>query len=109
MGHFDNARQSSNRSFMAASHGAVADGVFRFLILQLHGPNQRLPASVLGSINRQNLQDYVFQSRPKAGPFASIKLFHNWLSWLPGREGEVRMDVENMSSSLLWRLKTLGA
>jgi hypothetical protein len=41
-------------------------------------------ASGLGSINRQNLQDYVFQNRPKAGPFASIKLFHDWLSWLPG-------------------------
>src|SRR2546423_4598006 len=25
-----------------------------------------------------------------------------------GGKGEVRMDVENMSSSLLWRLKTLG-
>ena len=32
MGHVNNARQSSNRSFVAASHGAVADGVFGFLI-----------------------------------------------------------------------------
>ena len=40
--------------------------------------------SISGSIDRQNLTDYVFQGRSKAGPFTSIQLFHDWLSWLPG-------------------------
>jgi Phosphotransferase enzyme family len=31
------------------------------------------------------LPDKVFEDRPKAGPFASIKDFYEWLEWLPQR------------------------
>jgi hypothetical protein len=36
----------------------------------------------IGSIIRERLQDYVFQSQPPGGPFTCVKEFHDWLSWL---------------------------
>lgn len=38
-----------------------------------------------GSINRQQLLDYVFQTQPEAGPFLSISAFNDWFSCLPQR------------------------
>ncbi|KAE8151679.1 kinase-like domain-containing protein [Aspergillus avenaceus] len=42
-------------------------------------------STYIGSINRQTLPDYVFQSVPDAGPFPSIKEFNDWFSTLPQR------------------------
>lgn len=39
----------------------------------------------IGSINRQQLLDYVFQTQPEAGPFLSISAFNDWFSCLPQR------------------------
>jgi hypothetical protein len=73
------------------------------------GPNQHLPASVLGSINRENLQDYVFQSRPKVSPFTGIKLFHEWLSWLPREFASARIGIVHPSALLEFTVhQTLG-
>jgi Ser/Thr protein kinase RdoA (MazF antagonist) len=35
-----------------------------------------------GSLDRRNLLDYVFTTFPGAGPFTSIKLFHDWFAGL---------------------------
>ncbi|KAJ5223262.1 hypothetical protein N7468_007804 [Penicillium chermesinum] len=37
----------------------------------------------IGSISHQKAQDYVFQSYPEAGPFSTVKEFHDWFSSLP--------------------------
>ncbi|KAJ5698120.1 hypothetical protein N7462_000125 [Penicillium macrosclerotiorum] len=37
----------------------------------------------IGSISGQRVQDYVFESFPNAGPFASIKDFNDWFASLP--------------------------
>lgn len=36
-----------------------------------------------GSINRQQLSDYVFQTQPEAAPFLNISDFNDWFSCLP--------------------------
>ncbi|PYI06690.1 hypothetical protein BO78DRAFT_314803, partial [Aspergillus sclerotiicarbonarius CBS 121057] len=37
----------------------------------------------IGSISRQRVLDYVFETRPEAGPFPGIKEFNDWFSGLP--------------------------
>ncbi|KAH8703188.1 phosphotransferase enzyme family protein [Talaromyces proteolyticus] len=37
----------------------------------------------IGSINRQHLLDYVFQSQPKHDPFPNIRAFNDWFAGLP--------------------------
>ncbi|EFR00617.1 phosphotransferase enzyme family protein [Nannizzia gypsea CBS 118893] len=37
----------------------------------------------IGSINRQNVRDYIFVTRPLGGPFETLEQFHDWISSLP--------------------------
>lgn len=39
--------------------------------------------SIIGSITRRHLLDYVFEDKPRGGPFKSIKEFNDWFSELP--------------------------
>jgi len=48
----------------------------------------------LGHINRQPLLDIIFtgDTKPSAGPFASVKEFHDWLSWMTKRGKEIHFE-----------------
>ncbi|EPS29835.1 hypothetical protein PDE_04785 [Penicillium oxalicum 114-2] len=41
------------------------------------------PRQYIGSISYQKVQDYIFESHPKAGPFSTVREFHDWFSSLP--------------------------
>ncbi|OBT60829.1 hypothetical protein VE03_09918 [Pseudogymnoascus sp. 23342-1-I1] len=56
----------------------------RAMLLALRNLQQDTQDQFLGHINRQPLLDIVFtgDTKPSAGPFASVKEFHDWLSYL---------------------------
>lgn len=41
--------------------------------------------SISGSVDNRNIQDYVFEGKENFGPFAGVKDFPDWLSWVPNR------------------------
>ncbi|KAF5262050.1 hypothetical protein FOXYS1_7229, partial [Fusarium oxysporum] len=56
----------------------------RDMVVDLHQVKRDSNDEFLGQINRGPLQDAVFADaiRPRAGPFSSVKEFHDWFSFL---------------------------
>ncbi|GBF62153.1 hypothetical protein TMEN_4686 [Trichophyton mentagrophytes] len=46
----------------------------------------------IGSINRRNVRDYIFLTRPLGGPFETLEQFHDWIASLPLIELSVPSD-----------------
>jgi thiamine kinase-like enzyme len=63
----------------------------RAILLELRKLQQDPKDQFLGHINRQPLLDIVFtdNTKPPAGPFASVKEFPDWLSYLTKRGKEI--------------------
>ncbi|ELR04301.1 hypothetical protein VC83_06017 [Pseudogymnoascus destructans] len=63
----------------------------RAMLLALRNLQQDPKDQFLGHINRQPLLDIVFtdDTKPSAGPFASVKEFHDWLSYLTKQGKEI--------------------
>ncbi|KAI9837320.1 MAG: hypothetical protein M1819_000394 [Sarea resinae] len=71
--------------FLSHSDKSTICDQLRQMIASLRRTEQDPSDPFIGSINRGALLDYIFQGKPKGGPFANISLFHDWLSWLPWR------------------------
>ncbi|KAK6853770.1 hypothetical protein PG995_010582 [Apiospora arundinis] len=58
-------------------------GQLRSILTELRALQQEPDNRFLGNINRGPLVDIVFtgENTPPAGPFSSVKGFHDWLSW----------------------------
>ncbi|KAH7377535.1 kinase-like domain-containing protein [Cadophora sp. MPI-SDFR-AT-0126] len=62
-------------------------GQLQVMLSELRSLKQDRESSFLGHINRQPLLDIMFtdDTKPPAGPFSSVKEFHDWLSFLTRR------------------------
>ncbi|KAF5599858.1 phosphotransferase family [Fusarium pseudoanthophilum] len=83
----------------------------RDMVIELRRVKRDPEDEFLGQINRGPLQDVVFADgiRPRAGPFPSVKEFHNWFSFLirrqaasgPHWEGYELEDIPDLYRQLL--------
>ncbi|KAI0116738.1 hypothetical protein F4814DRAFT_447743 [Daldinia grandis] len=66
-------------------------GQLRVILSELRSLKQDPENQFLGHINRQPLLDIMFtdETKPSAGPFSSVKKFHDWLSFLTKRGLEI--------------------
>ncbi|TVY19330.1 hypothetical protein LARI1_G002348 [Lachnellula arida] len=62
-------------------------GQLRVMLSELRSLKQNPEDQFLGQVNRQPLLDIMFtdETKPPAGPFSSVKEFHDWLSFLTKR------------------------
>ncbi|KLJ07781.1 hypothetical protein EMPG_16741 [Blastomyces silverae] len=65
-----------------ADKASICDQL-REIVSSLRQVEQDSKDPFIGSINRQHLRDYVFQTMPRTGPFKTVMEFNDWFSSLP--------------------------